>query len=100
MTRKIPVGPGPRGLSVDVQDDTLYVTNFDRTHQPYEGFETAEYGPNTLTVIDLASAPLDSDAGQFTHHSIRVGYGPCSVAVLDLSGLPQNVRSGGAIAHA
>jgi YVTN family beta-propeller protein len=93
VTRHIPVGPGPRGLTVDAGDDTLYVTNFARgTGRLAE----PGYGPNTLTVIDLASAPLDSDTGVFSSRPVEVGYGPCSVSVLDVSGLSErkHVASG------
>jgi len=83
-TRRIPVGPGPRGLTVDATDDTLYITNFDRNGLGYSG---SGYGPNTLTVVDLASAPLGEPTGEFVHHAVEVGYGPCSVALLNVSGL-------------
>jgi YVTN family beta-propeller protein len=87
VTRQIPVGPGPRGIAVDADDETLYITNFARTTEAF--LEDPAYGPNTLTVVDLASAPLDSDTGEFASQPIEVGYGPCSVAILDVSGLPE-----------
>lgn len=80
VTRQIPVGPGPRGLTVDGTDETLYVTNFERTHA---------FAP----VVDLASAPLDSDTGTFSYQPIEVGCGPCSVAILDVSGLPESAQA-------
>jgi YVTN family beta-propeller protein len=93
VTRFIPVGPGPRGLTVDVHDETLYVTNFDRTAFLPE-HDHPQYGPNSLTVVDLASAPLDANAGQFDYQPIEVGYGPCSVSILDVSGLAAGARVG------
>jgi YVTN family beta-propeller protein len=84
LTRRIPVGPGPRGLTVDASDDILYVTNFDRNGL---GFDDPAYGPNTLTVVDLNSAPLDSPDGEFVHYPLEVGYGPCSISLLDITGL-------------
>jgi YVTN family beta-propeller protein len=91
VTRQIPVGPGPRGLTVDGTDETLYVTNFERTNMLAPGHPA--YGPNTLTVVDLASAPLDSDTGTFSYQPIEVGFGPCSVAILDVSGLPESAQA-------
>lgn len=80
-TRRIPVGPGPRGLAVDAKDDTLYVTNFDRT--------TVSRGPdfpgNALTAVDLKSAPLDRPVGEFAYEAVEVGFGPCSVSILDVA---------------
>lgn len=80
-TRRIPVGPGPRGLAMDGKDDTLYVTNFDRT--------IVQRGPdfpgNALTAVDLNSAPLDQPIGEFSYEAVEVGFGPCSVSVLDVA---------------
>ncbi|MEU6720436.1 beta-propeller fold lactonase family protein [Nonomuraea sp. NPDC046802] len=91
VMRHIPVGPGPRGLTVDADDDTLYITNFSRTNISgrHGGLP---YGPNTLTVVDLASAPLDRDEGEFTHDAIEVGFGPCSVTMFNLDALPAERR--------
>jgi YVTN family beta-propeller protein len=84
QTRRIPVGPGPRGLTVDADDDTLYITNFSRGEFRLGG---PDYGPNCLTVVDLNSAPLDEPTGTFDYQPVEVGYGPCSVALLDVAGL-------------
>jgi YVTN family beta-propeller protein len=86
VTRDIPVGAGPRGLTVDAGDNTLYVTNFSRTHAMMKA--SPPYGPNTLTSVDLDSAPLDRPEGEFNYHELVVGYGPCSVALFDLGTLP------------
>jgi YVTN family beta-propeller protein len=93
LTRRIPVGPGPRGLTVDTSDDTLYVTNFDRNGL---GFDDPAYGPNTLTVVDLNSAPLDASEGEFVHYPLEVGYGPCSISLLDITGLQAHAAALGA----
>ena len=91
VTRFIPVGPGPRGLTVDVLDETLYVTNFAR--ESVSALPNhPNYGPNTLTAVDLTSAPLDEPTGEFTYQPIEVGYGPCSVAVLDVAALPTSAE--------
>lgn len=82
ITRRIPVGPGPRGLAIDTEDDTLYVTNFDRANITMRHLD---FGPNSMTVVDLASAPLDSGEGEFEYSSVEVGYGPCSVSVVDVA---------------
>ena len=86
VMRHIPVGPGPRGLAVDKEDHTMYITNFARTHAQWH--EGLEFGPNTLTMVDLDSAPLDRQEGEFDYQEITVGYGPCSVTMFDLSTLP------------
>jgi len=94
VMRDIPVGPGPRGLTVDSIDHTLYITNFARTKAmiTHRGLE---FGPNTLTMVDLDSAPLDRPEGEFTYEEITVGYGPCSVTMLDLNSLPAQRQEGG-----
>ncbi|MEV8419103.1 YncE family protein [Streptomyces niveus] len=90
VTRQIPVGSGPRGLVVDPLDETAYITNFARAGMMsgHPGF-----GPNTLTMVDLGSAPLDRDEGEFTYEEIFVGYGPCSVTMFDLDTLSEEERA-------
>jgi DNA-binding beta-propeller fold protein YncE len=92
VTRQIPVGPGPRGMAVDDAGKTLYVTNFDRN--AVISARHPDYGPNALTVVDLDSAPLDTDSGEFSYQPIEVGYGPCSVSILDLAALPEQAKAG------
>jgi YVTN family beta-propeller protein len=93
LIRNIPVGPGPRGLTVDPDDDTLYVTNFARK-KPAASYRP-NFAPNALTMVDLASAPLDSADGEFACQEIIVGYGPCSVTMFDLGSLPsERLESG------
>jgi YVTN family beta-propeller protein len=86
VTRRIPVGPGPRGLTVDDSDSIMYVTNFDRTTLVMSA-SPAPGGPNMLTAVDLSSAPLDSDTGEFAYQAIEVGFGPCSVSIMDVANL-------------
>ncbi|GGL59023.1 YncE family protein [Planomonospora parontospora] len=86
VMRYIPVGPGPRGLTVDKEDKTMYITNFAR--KTIIEMNWPAYGPNSLTMVDLDSAPLDRQEGEFVYQEIQVGYGPCSVTMLDLSTLP------------
>lgn len=86
VMRSIPVGSGPRGLTVDDEDHTLYVTNFSRAN--VVAHHGLEFGPNSLTMVDLDSAPLNSQEGEFDCQEITVGYGPCSVTMFDLSSLP------------
>jgi len=90
VTRHIPVGPGPRGVVVDAADLTIYCSNFSRAfHRDPEG---PDYGPNTLTMVDLKSAPLDRQEGEFTYEEIFVGFGPCSVTMFDLDAIPEEER--------
>lgn len=91
VTRQIPTGSGPRGLVVDQGDQTVYVTNFARA-----GMMSAahpDFAPNSLTMVDLTSAPLDRDEGAFTYEEVTVGYGPCSVVMFDLDTLPEDERT-------
>jgi len=88
-TRRIPVGPGPRGLAVDDADNTLYVTNFDRTTIT----SSVPGGPNMLTAVDLNSAPLGSANGEFTYRAIQVGHGPCSVSLVDVAHLRNRAQA-------
>jgi YVTN family beta-propeller protein len=92
VTRHIPVGAGPRGLVVDARDETAYVTNFSRATVLGLAPEL-DYEPNTLTVIDLSSAPLDRDEDVFACEPVVVGYGPCSVTMFDLDTLPAEARA-------
>lgn len=94
ITRRIPVGPGPRGLAVDPEDDTLYVTNFNRTTIPML-MKSLDLGPNQLTVVDLSSAPLDRQEGEFEYSSIQVGYGPCSVSIIDVAKVKASTTTSG-----
>ncbi|EYT65532.1 hypothetical protein H489_0106895 [Curtobacterium flaccumfaciens UCD-AKU] len=91
VLRYIPVGPGPRGLTVDAKDDTIYVTNFKRGTT----FATAgpDFAANSLTAVDLKSAPLTRQEGEFTYEEVMVGYGPCSVVTFDLDTLSPEDRS-------
>ncbi|MYT68295.1 MULTISPECIES: beta-propeller fold lactonase family protein [unclassified Streptomyces] len=89
VARTIPVGSGPRGLVVD-SDQTVYVTNFSRANLTMEGHP--HFGPNSLTMVDLNSAPLDREEGAFTYEEVVVGYGPCSVTMFDLDTLTPEER--------
>ncbi|MFJ6438581.1 YncE family protein [Streptomyces sp. NPDC091416] len=89
VTRSIPVGPGPRGLVVDPADETVYITNFARANMM---LGHPDFAPNSLTMVDLKSAPLDRDEGVFEYEEIYVGYGPCSVTMFDLDSLPADER--------
>ncbi|TXS34289.1 YncE family protein [Streptomyces sp. gb1(2016)] len=90
VTRSIPVGSGPRGLVVDPADETVYITNFARANMMVAGHPN--HAPNSLTMVDLKSAPLDRDEGNFEYEEIFVGYGPCSVVLFDLDSLPADER--------
>jgi len=98
VKRHLPVGPGPRGLTLDDGDNTLYITNFSRTkgawREPNEEDEgRPDYGPNTLTMVNLDSAPLDRQEGAFSYQEVTVGYGPCSVVLFDLDKLSPEERA-------
>jgi len=92
VLRHIPVGPGPRGLVVDHEDSTAYITNFSRTGMVGSLRTGPDFGPNSLTMVDLKSAPLDRQEGEFEYEEIVVGYGPCSVVMFDLNTIPEEER--------
>lgn len=52
-----------------------------------------DFAPNSLTMVDLTSAPLDRDEGVFTYEEVTVGYGPCSVVMFDLDTLDEDDRA-------
>ncbi|WP_331762053.1 YncE family protein [Streptomyces anulatus] len=91
VTRQIPTGSGPRGLVVDQGDETVYVTNFARAGMM--SADHPDFAPNSLTMVDLTSAPLDRDEGVFTYEEVTVGYGPCSVVMFDLDTLDEDDRA-------
>ncbi|MFD4862479.1 YncE family protein [Streptomyces atratus] len=93
VVRHVPVGPGPRGLVIDPGDDTAYITNFARANMMHSGDNHPLFGPNSLTMVDLTSAPLDRDEGTFTYEEVHVGYGPCSVVMFDLDTLSAEERA-------
>jgi len=93
VKRHFPVGPGPRGLVIDHKDSTAYITNFARTNFINSKVDTGpDFGPNSLTMVDLNSAPLDRQEGEFEYEEITVGYGPCSVVMFDLDTIPEAER--------
>lgn len=81
VTRRIPVGPGPRGIAVDPDDEILYVTNF---HRSKPTIMRVPGGPNMLTAVKLNTASLErEDGAEFETFAVEVGYGPCSVSIVD-----------------
>ena len=92
VTRDIPVGPGPRGLVVDAEDSTAYITNFARPTFIAGAPSMPGFASNSLTMVDLKSAPLDRQEGEFDYEEIPVGYGPCSVVMFDLDTIPEDER--------
>ncbi|GAA1309158.1 YncE family protein [Saccharothrix xinjiangensis] len=92
VLRHFPVGAGPRGLVLDKEDNTLYVTNFSRSTGAW--MESGpQFGPNSLTMVDLDSAPLDRQEGSFRYEEVTVGFGPCSVVMFDLDTIPADERA-------
>ncbi|WP_073156544.1 YncE family protein [Seinonella peptonophila] len=68
--QQIPVGPTPRGMKIDPQEDTLYITNFSRTSSPM-----MQKSMNSLSVVDLNSKKSIG--------TIKTGLGPCSISIYD-----------------
>lgn len=92
VKRHLPVGAGPRGLVLDKEDNTLYVTNFKRGGGAWME-NGPDYGANALTKVELDSAPLDRQEGAFVYEEVTVGYGPCSVVMFDLDTIPADERA-------
>ncbi|MFN8074144.1 MAG: cytochrome D1 domain-containing protein [Kineosporiaceae bacterium] len=79
VTRYIPVGPAPRGIAIDDNDETAYISAFSRNTVMRAD---VPHQPHSLTVLRLADADLAVD-GPVAFEEIRVGHGPCSVSVFD-----------------
>ncbi|MEV5899402.1 MULTISPECIES: YncE family protein [unclassified Streptomyces] len=79
VTRYIPVGPGPRGITID-DDDTFYISAFAR---PTTMLGDHEMEPHSVTVVHLDGVDLSTDDGDAQFEEVRVGYGPCSVSIFD-----------------
>jgi YVTN family beta-propeller protein len=80
VTRYIPVGPGPRGIAVDQDAFTFYVTAFSRDTV---GFADVPSMPHSLTVVHLDGVDLGQEGPMPRFEEIPVGFGPCSVALFD-----------------
>lgn len=79
VTRYIPVGPAPRGVTVN--EETMYSVAFSRAMSVTPG--APQFGPHTVTVVQLDSVDLATAEGTPNTSEVRVGYGPCSVSVFD-----------------
>jgi YVTN family beta-propeller protein len=91
VTSRFPVGPGPRGLALDVQSETLYVTAFSRTTLG-GNFTDEPPPPDTLTVVNVQ--PTIAARGNSGERPVNprlsfvgVGKGSCAVSVIDTSKL-------------
>jgi YVTN family beta-propeller protein len=85
-TRYIPVGPGPRGIAVDEQDNTVYCGLFARTVPDDNEKVEFKFSPHSLSVVHLDGVDLslpEDEGGKVQYDEIRVGFGPCSVSVFD-----------------
>jgi YVTN family beta-propeller protein len=84
IARRLPTGPGPRGMAVDPETGTVYAACFTRTQggRANEFVASSINLPNSMTVINPAVANLvDTGEGGF---GISVGQGPCSIAIFEL----------------
>jgi YVTN family beta-propeller protein len=81
LTRYIPLGPAPRGVTIDDNDLTVYASAFSRAMITYPG--SPAFKPHTVTVVHLDGVDLSSDSDMPTFDEIPVGFGPCSVVVFD-----------------
>jgi YVTN family beta-propeller protein len=85
ITRRIEVGPGPRGIAVSRDGGTLYSSAFSRNSSPVNARQPgarqpSSFNPNTVTVVDL-SAPTGTARAVASWSQVDVGKGPCSVAI-------------------
>lgn len=86
VTRNIPVGPAPRGIVVDDNDNTVYCSNFSRAVPEENEKIEFSFSPHSLTVVHLDGVDLAlpaEEGGNVQYDEIKVGYGPCSVSVFD-----------------
>lgn len=81
-TRYLPVGPAPRGIAVDDNDERAYISAFSRGTVVAAGVDH-DFKAHAVTVVDLQGVDLDSEEQMPRYDDIRVGYGPCSVVVFD-----------------
>ncbi|WP_107064585.1 YncE family protein [Streptomyces sp. NRRL S-118] len=80
ITRRVPVGPGPRGVAVD-SADRAYIAVFERG--PASNESSFSFTRNSLTVVNLSEITTSEEV---RYREIPVGAGSCSVSVLDLGG--------------
>ncbi len=82
VTRYLPTGPSPRGITVDERDFTIYAAGFSRGTVLHAGKPGSM--PHAITVIETENVDLSSDgSGAPVLKDIPVGYGPCSVSLFD-----------------
>lgn len=78
VINRMPSGSGPRGLALDEETATLFVSAFDRTKTDLVG--------NSISVFNfgrVSAFALDGDQPEV--RSVAVGAGPCSVSILALN---------------
>lgn len=87
VTRYIPVGPSPRGITVDDNDGTIYCVLFSRAswtprpdQKPGKRYPTE---PHAVTVVHVEGIDMATSDGEPDFEQIRVGFGPCSVSIFD-----------------
>jgi YVTN family beta-propeller protein len=82
VTRYLPVGPAPRGIAIDEDDERAYISAFSRS-TVWPGNEDHDFQAHAVTVMELRGVDLESTEQMPRYDDIRVGYGPCSVVVFD-----------------
>lgn len=80
IEKRFPVGPGPRGIILDEQTNTLFSSNFARNKAVSTSAITS---PNSLSIVELGSTSVLKALGSATPNfkEVNVGAGPCSVNI-------------------
>jgi YVTN family beta-propeller protein len=80
VEKRIPTGPGPRGLVYDKESNKIFVSAFSRTRS---FIRKVEVKPNTVSILGVGDMSTFEalDAAQMEITSVGVGAGPCSVSI-------------------
>lgn len=83
IVRRIPSGPGPRGLVVDAGTGSLYVAAFARNQRTgdVEFAESTLNLPNSMSVISLLPNAFTEEC--IGASGVPVGQGPCSISIYE-----------------
>ena len=80
VEKRMPSGPGPRGIVYDAESNKLFASAFSRTKS---NIREVEITPNTVSVLRVGDmktlSVLDDD--QMDIKDVGVGAGPCSVSI-------------------
>jgi YVTN family beta-propeller protein len=81
IEKRMPCGPGPRGIVYDAESNQLFASAFSRTKPG--GIREVEIAPNTVSVLRVGdmNTLADPNGDPIAIRDIHVGAGPCSVSI-------------------